>query len=146
MSETAKIEIDGKTYEFPVITGSENEKAIEVLDYCMTALPLRKVPYDPYVADIIEAYFSAEGDEKAVEMTRAFCDYYFDRLDYYLKQDPYIFRSAEFEIQSAIQYTSRVANACLVNGKSDLAEEINKKLENYYMSYASRMTALGETN
>jgi citrate synthase len=30
MSETAKIEIDGKTYEFPVITGSENEKAIDI--------------------------------------------------------------------------------------------------------------------
>lgn len=30
MSETAKIEIGGKTYEFPVITGSENEKAIDI--------------------------------------------------------------------------------------------------------------------
>src|SRR5690554_3737480 len=30
MSETAKIELGGKTYEFPVITGSENEKAIDL--------------------------------------------------------------------------------------------------------------------
>lgn len=30
MSETAKIEIDGTTYEFPVVTGSENEKAIDI--------------------------------------------------------------------------------------------------------------------
>ncbi|PKR80360.1 citrate (Si)-synthase [Brumimicrobium salinarum] len=30
MSETAKIEIDGKTFEFPVITGTENEKAIDI--------------------------------------------------------------------------------------------------------------------
>ncbi|RYM34837.1 citrate synthase [Brumimicrobium glaciale] len=30
MSETAKIEIGGKTYEFPVITGTENEKAIDI--------------------------------------------------------------------------------------------------------------------
>jgi citrate synthase len=30
MSETAKIEIGGKSYEFPVITGSENEKAIDI--------------------------------------------------------------------------------------------------------------------
>ncbi|WP_299205803.1 citrate synthase [Brumimicrobium sp.] len=30
MSETAKIELGGKTYEFPVITGSENEKAIDI--------------------------------------------------------------------------------------------------------------------
>lgn len=30
MSETAKIILDGKTYEFPIVTGSENEKAIDI--------------------------------------------------------------------------------------------------------------------
>jgi citrate synthase len=30
MSEIAKIELDGKTFEFPVIVGSENEKAIDI--------------------------------------------------------------------------------------------------------------------
>lgn len=30
MSEIAKIELDGKVYEFPVITGTENEKAIDI--------------------------------------------------------------------------------------------------------------------
>lgn len=30
MSEVAKLELDGKVYEFPVVTGSENEKAIDI--------------------------------------------------------------------------------------------------------------------
>ncbi len=30
MSETAKIELEGKVYEFPVIQGTENEKAIDI--------------------------------------------------------------------------------------------------------------------
>lgn len=30
MSEIAKIELDGKSYELPVVTGSENEKAIDI--------------------------------------------------------------------------------------------------------------------
>ena len=30
MSKTAKIEIDGKTFDFPVVTGSENESAIDI--------------------------------------------------------------------------------------------------------------------
>jgi citrate synthase len=30
MSETAKFELDGKTYEFPVVVGTENEKAIDI--------------------------------------------------------------------------------------------------------------------
>ena len=30
MAEVAKLELDGKVYEFPVIEGSENEKAIDI--------------------------------------------------------------------------------------------------------------------
>src|SRR5665811_934465 len=30
MSEVAKLELNGKVYEFPVIEGSENEKAIDI--------------------------------------------------------------------------------------------------------------------
>jgi citrate synthase len=30
MGEIAKIELDGKVYELPVITGTENEKAIDI--------------------------------------------------------------------------------------------------------------------
>lgn len=31
MSETARLEFDGKSYELPIITGTENEKAIDIL-------------------------------------------------------------------------------------------------------------------
>jgi hypothetical protein len=113
----------------------KNEKALEVLNYCMEILPLEKVSYDPYMADIIDSYFTAGGTEVALEMTKAFCDYYYERLDYFLKQSPYIIHSADFEIQTAIQYTSRIANTCTANGKTEIAEEINKKLENYYANY-----------
>jgi hypothetical protein len=117
------------------VAEGKNEKAIEVLDYCMETLPLDKLSYDPYVADVIEAYFAAGATEKALAMSQAMTGFYYEHLDYYLKQNQYIISSAEFEIQTAIQYTSRVANACKLNGKPELAEEINKKLEGYYTSY-----------
>ncbi len=113
----------------------KNEKALSVLDHCMESLPLSQIPYDPYMPDIIEAYFEAGATDKAVEMTTALCDYYYDQLDYYLKQTPYIISSAEYEIQTAIQYTSRTANTCEANGKKELADQINSKLENYYGRY-----------
>ena len=118
-----------------LIAEGKNEKALEVLDYCMETLPIDKLSYDPYEADVIEAYFAAGGTEKAVAMSQAMSAFYYQHLDYYLKQNPFIIRSAEFEIQTAIQYTSRVANACKANGKPELAEEINKKLEGYYTTY-----------
>ncbi len=113
----------------------KKDKALEVLDYCMKVLPLEKIPYDQYMSDIIEAYFDAGATDKAVEMTKAFCDYYYSHLNYYLKQNRYIINSAEYEIQTAIQYTSRVANACSTYGKPEMGDEITKKLESYYADY-----------
>jgi len=113
----------------------KNEKAISVLNHCMEVLPLEKVPYDPYMPDVIEAYFLAGAPDKAVEMTRALSEYYYDQLDYYLKQTPYIVNSSEYEIQTAIQYTSRTAIACEVYGEKELADQINAKLEGYYSRY-----------
>ena len=113
----------------------KNEKAIEVLDYCMKTFPLDKIPYDPYIPEIIEGYFAAGNADKAVEITHDLCTHYYELLDYYLKQKPYIVSSAEYEIQSAIQYPSKVADYCMKAGKKELADEINKKLENYYTTY-----------
>ena len=122
----------------------KNEKAIETLNFCMNAFPLDKIPYDPYMPDIIEAYFAAGDAEKAVEMTNAFCDYYYKRLDYFLKQKPFIVNASEFEIQTAIQYTSRIANICTANGKPEMGEVITKKLESYYTDYVKVIQPAGK--
>ena len=116
----------------------KNEKALAVLDRCMEQLPLEKVPYDPYMADVVDAYFAAGNTEKAVSMSMAFRDYYFERLEYYMKQKPFVIGSAEYEIQTAIQYTSRVSGSCEKYGKTELAKEINDKLETYYAEYMSK--------
>jgi hypothetical protein len=113
----------------------KNEKANNVLDYCMATLPVEKLSFDMYIPDIIEAYFASGGIEKAVDLTNKMSQYYFERLDYYFKQRAEILSSAEYEIQTAIQYVSRVANTCKSNGKNDMAEELNSKLESYYSSY-----------
>jgi len=113
----------------------KNELAVKVLDHCMDVLPLHRIPYDPYVPDLIEAYFDAGAGEKAVEMAKDLSDHYFSQLDYYFKQTPYVISSAEYEIQSAIQYTFRSAGACEDNGMKEIADEINARVEDYYGRY-----------
>ncbi|MBA4322433.1 MAG: hypothetical protein C0408_06395 [Odoribacter sp.] len=113
----------------------KNEKANQVLDYCMLTLPVEKLSFDIYVPDIVEAYFASGSTEKAVALTNALSKYYFEKLDYYFRQKPGILSSGEYEVQTAIQYISRVANACNVNGNTDLAKELNSKMESYYSSY-----------
>jgi hypothetical protein len=116
----------------------KNEKAVEVLDRCLELLPADKFPPDPYYSDLIEGYFTAGASAKAVELTRKLSDYYFERLNYYLKQNPYVVSSAEYEIQSAIQYAAKAANFCESNGNKEIADEINEKLEAYYADYVGK--------
>lgn len=113
------------------------EKAISVLDRCMEVLPLSTISYDPYMPDVIDAYFAAGDTSKAVAMTNDICSHYYEQLDYYLKQSPFIVSSAVYEIQSAIQNTLRVGNTCMAYSRQDLGLTINKKLEEYYARYMS---------
>jgi hypothetical protein len=113
----------------------KNEKALSVLDYCMTTFPIEKISYDMYVPDIIEAYVNAGAIDKATELTKNLSSYYFEKLDYYLKQKPDIIASAGYEVQSAIQFTSQAADACKAGGKTEFADELTNKLQNYYNRY-----------
>ncbi|MDR2887813.1 MAG: DUF2723 domain-containing protein [Bacteroidales bacterium] len=115
----------------------DSTKAVEVLDRCMELFPVGNVPYDPYFPDLIDAYFRAGATNRATEMSIAYKDYYLDRLNYYLKQKPYVLNSAAYEIQTAIQYTSRVAGSCEQYGKPELAKEINDRLEVCYTQYTN---------
>ncbi|MGB4292076.1 MAG: DUF2723 domain-containing protein [Bacteroidales bacterium] len=113
----------------------KHEKALQVLNYCMETFPANKVPYDMYIPDIIEAYYLAGDSNKAIELTKNMSDYYFKRLDYYLKQSVDIMASADYEIQSAIQFVSRAADAASKNGQEEFAKEINDRLNIYYGNY-----------
>jgi hypothetical protein len=101
----------------------------------MEKLPLNTVRYDPYVNDIIEAYFAAGNTKKAVEMTNDLCNYFYTHLDYYLKQKPYIVGSSDYTIGTAFEYTRRAGEACITYHQTDMGIEINKKLQEYYSKY-----------
>ncbi len=111
------------------------EEAVKVLDRCMEVLPVFNVPYDPYFPDLIESYFRAEKTDRAVSLTTDFCNHYYETLDYYLKQKDYIVSSAMYEIQQALQQTSKVADICDTAGQEDLANEINDRVTAYYVTY-----------
>lgn len=115
----------------------KNEKALEVLDRCMEVLPIETVSYDPYINDIIDAYFAAGKNEKALAMIDDLCTFYYDQMDYYLKQDQYIVSSAEYAIGTAFEYTRRAGESSLKYGNREKADEINNKLNGYYSRYMS---------
>jgi hypothetical protein len=64
-------------------------------------------------------------------------------LDYYLKQRPAIQASAEYEVQTALQFTSQAADACKAGGETEFADELTKKLESYYSRYVKIVQPAG---
>jgi len=116
-------------------SSGEKEKALKVLDHCMETIPIDKVPYDMFIPDIIEAYYLCGASEKAVKLTTGLSDFYTARLDYYFRQKQDLIASADYEIQTAIQLISRTANAAQVNGFSEVAKELNNRLDGYYNNY-----------
>ena len=121
----------------------KNQKALSVLDYCMETFPIEKLSYDMYVPSLIEAYVNAGRIDKATLLTNDLSNYYFKKLDYYLRQKPDILSSSGYEVQSAIQFTSQAAEAIKAGGKTELAEEITRKLESYYTKYVKLVPQAG---
>ncbi len=113
----------------------QTEKAREVLDRCMTDLPLSNVGYDFYLPYIVEAYFAAGDNEAATKLTRELSDYYSGHIEYYLRQKPYILHSASQEITQGIQIVSQALQACYDNGETEIAEELNKKFTELYSQF-----------
>ena len=117
------------------------EKAREVLDYCMETFPLDKIPWDLYMPDVIEAYLQAGATEKGISLSKELSDFYSSHLDYYLKQDQGIIASADYEIQTSLQYMARTSAALKAVNQGPLSDELNKKVDDYYNRYLKLMKA-----
>ena len=113
----------------------KKDKAIEVLDHCLETLPVSKLSYDMFIPDLVEAYFIAGGSDKAKELSTGLSEFYFSRLEYYLRQNKNIIYSADYEIQTALQYTANVSDFCIKYGATELGNQISDKLGNYYSEY-----------
>ena len=118
-----------------LVAEGQKGKALKVLDHCIEMIPVEKVPADMFIPDIIEAYYDAGGSDKATELSKSFTSYNFNRLDYYFRQPQNILFSTDYEIQLSIQSVSRIATAAKNNGFTDLAKELEDKLESYYANY-----------
>lgn len=66
------------------IRTGQKEKAIEVLDECIAAIPERNIPYNYFVLSIAENYYKLEQYEKGNKIMASLLDTYEDDLKYYL--------------------------------------------------------------
>jgi hypothetical protein len=66
----------------------DTTRAREVINRSLELFPVSKLGYNFYFSDIISACFAAGDREKAIELSKGFADYYYERTAYMLDQRP----------------------------------------------------------
>jgi len=118
-----------------LVAEGKNEKAIKVLDHCMETFPVDKLSWDMYSPDLIEEYYKAGAIDKANSLTREMTTFYFEKLDYFLRQNRNIIASADYEMRIAIDGITRVTTAAAEAKQEELSKEITTKFDDYYSRY-----------
>lgn len=105
------------------------QRAVEVLDRCMTELPIESVPMNYYFLQIIEAYYDAGANDKA----KMWCDKLLDQCEQELKYySKYTGKDLKRVIQDAeMDYQAFAVARSLAerNKEKDYADQILKRME-----------------
>lgn len=114
----------------------KKEKAVEVLDECLAAIPERNVPYNYFVLSIAENYYKLGEYEKGNKIIGSLVDRYEDDLRYYMSlkgDDKKAVKEeserAKYILQQIIMMTNdRYKEAGMQDGMEDRFKSINALL------------------
>lgn len=115
-----------------LVKEGKEDKAIEVLDYCIELIPHEKIPYDPYMFQIIEQYYKLDETEKANTILKnyyAICDAY---LKYYSQFEDKKLSQIQEEIKRYFNFLYNLATLASQYGEQEMSEDIQMKLNSYY--------------
>jgi hypothetical protein len=110
----------------------DRERAVELLDMCQDCVPQENYPLDLtylgfsneyMVIDMIETYYAAGADEKALDLAKRFMEEIFVSSEFFLQY--YDFAKREFD--SCYNCISYVADVCDHYGDKAFAKEIRDR-------------------
>ncbi len=116
----------------------KNEKAREVLDYCMEHMPNEQIPFNFSVVPLIQSYYIAEDVEKATVLTKQMGDILKQDLDFYtavIKAVPEKAEKMETDYVQAMRDMNSLSSMALGYGETELADTLQNTLEGFAMVY-----------
>jgi len=113
-----------------LIMDGEKQKAIALLDKCMVLFPKEKVAYGFGVPEIIEAYYLAGENEKAIELFDDFMTDIVSELGYYKSFEDRLLPGVSNAIKINIYYLQLLERIKIIKGHHE--NEALNKLQEYY--------------
>ena len=116
-----------------LIDNGENARAVEVLDRCLELMPTTTIPLNYYVLQMVEAYYRAGNNERALSLSNAMMEQTTDELRYNLTvlnaaQRASLVNDTRMNV-AILQNLWQMANAY---GQSEHAKQLLEPLERYY--------------
>ena len=110
----------------------DKKRAVELLDMCQECVPEENYPLDItylgfsneyMVLDMIETYYTADANDKALDLAKRFCDQIFVSAEFFL--DYYDYAKREFDAcYNCISYMAELADHF---GDEDFANELRRR-------------------
>ena len=110
----------------------DSARAVEMLDMCQEAVPAENYPLDMtylgfsneyMVIDMIETYYSAGADEKALELSRRLADELFVSTEFFLEY----YDLAKREFENCYQCLSYISDLAEHFGQTEFAAEVRDR-------------------
>lgn len=67
-----------------LVMEGKNDSAVKAIDYCLKVMPNEKVPYDVFVVRLVEGYFMAGANDKAITLAKKLMDIHEERTKYFM--------------------------------------------------------------
>lgn len=117
-----------------LVEEGKQDKAAEVLDYCMKVMPKINVPYNYFLIPVAEAYYKAGKPEKANEIVKELSKIYSNDMEFYLALKGNLANNIDDEKQRAMS----VLNRLVMITSFYKQPELNKQLQDNFKKYEQR--------
>ncbi|HPE57939.1 MAG TPA: DUF2723 domain-containing protein [Bacteroidales bacterium] len=108
-----------------MVDKGENDKAIELLDYCLTQFPDEKFTYDMFMIPFINVYYDAGAPEKANAILERVFEIYTDNINYYNSLDADLQKYYESDYGQALGVIQQLGMMARTNKQDELYQKID---------------------
>jgi hypothetical protein len=112
----------------------DNERAIEVLDYCMENMPHELIPFNFSVVPLIQSYYAAGAVDKALEFSEKLEEVTEKELDYYsavIRAKPSKAPKMQNDFLQMIRDLNTLGSMAMGYGETDVSRRLQEKVDTY---------------
>jgi hypothetical protein len=117
-----------------LVREGDNEKAIEVLDYCMEHMPHEQIPFNFSVVPLIQSYYAAGAVDKALEISDKLEEVTEKELAYYsavIRAKPSKAPKMQNDFLQSIRDLNTLGSMAMGYGETEVSRRLQEKVETY---------------